>query len=70
MYYSSPLNHVAWGALAIGVFSIFMIFVSARFQEAKSFGNPTLYINYPVIVVVNLVDTLKFILIGKDVPYT
>lgn len=67
---SSPLSHVAWGALAIVVFSIFMIFVSARFQEAKSFDNPTFYINYPVIVALNLVDTIKFIFICKDVPYT
>jgi hypothetical protein len=50
------------------IFSIFMLFICSKFQHTRSYNNPALYMNYPIIMFLNVISIVKFILVGKDIP--
>lgn len=57
------IYQIQWGLVFIVLISIFMMFTSSKFQQAQSYSNFTLYINYYVVAIYSVLCMTKFMLI-------
>lgn len=46
-----------------------MIFITSKFQQAKSYSNLSIYVNYPIIIAYCIISITKFLLVYFNVPY-